>query len=447
MPTTIGTGTCGASARIWTRHAPRWTTWSGSWGSGDIEHETGVGLSVDRGMLLAGTDTDMLILGGDAARGRCVIHIRRHGSALQERTIRHGTSIYAPIPGDASCPLAVFTDSGRPHSSGPISPWKSFFCVYGQDVAVIVLLALMAVCAMGGMYGAWGDHTHLDIDVLIADYQRFEHNDGSLIMLDVYITNHEKFTLYGANYRTDMAYALGETFVRLGGPANDGTPTESFTPKEHHTITNMGIHLLPHECTSYDHWRSIPPNETRLQRLCYLVDAGFEPDGLRVSTHGLLHGIDITDNYGHVTRLAHVVPFTPDSTYCLAHFYWCNRAALQIVPVHPPIPVVDIMYNLPVQTLTMVFEKPVLLLNQNNIKILYNTNTTTKVIDLTDATIASVDGGNRSHIFAFTLPVHIAGADGSTILVYVGAGAIHAGEPLTGWNGGRPLFAYATMIK
>ena len=48
----------------------------GKWGYG-VEHKTGLDLSDDRGMLLAGIDTDMLILGGDAARHASAYYVLR----------------------------------------------------------------------------------------------------------------------------------------------------------------------------------------------------------------------------------------------------------------------------------------------------------------------------------------------------------------------------------
>ena len=81
--------------------------------------------------------------------------------------------------------------------------------------ALAVASALAIACGPAGHLAeaAHGGHdAYLDIVADIAWYQRADYPDGSLIMLDVIITNNQEFAIREANYRTDMTYADGETF-------------------------------------------------------------------------------------------------------------------------------------------------------------------------------------------------------------------------------------------
>lgn len=334
--------------------------------------------------------------------------------------------------------------------------------------AVLVVASALAItCGPAGhtAEAAHGGHdAYLDVVMEIAGYQRTDYPAGSLIMLDVIITNNQEFVIREANYRTDMAYADGETFVRLGGPDGNGA-TKSYVPQERHTIIadNRDIDLSPDECTSYDGWRSIPPGSAGLQRLCYWTDTDFEPDGLRIAAHSLLHGLSASDNRYDAIRLVQVVPFEAESAYCAVHQRWCNTEMIQPISeptappgADPPEPT-HTVYNVNTGTLTIVFGEPIILVNQSRIGITTDEDDAGigengTLTTLAGAEVSTISNSIMSWVFAFTLPEEtsrmISGEldeYGSALQVLIDTKAMYATNPvadLTDRNGGLPLVIY-----
>ena len=338
-----------------------------------------------------------------------------------------------------------------------------------------VASALAIACGPAGhpAEAAHGGHdAYLDIVANIAGYQRTDYPGGSLIMLDVIITNNQEFVIREANYRTDMAYADGETFVRLGGPDGNGA-TRSYVPQERHDIIadNRSVDLSPDECTSYDGWDSIPPGRAGLQRLCYWTDADFEPDGLRIAAHSLLHGLSASDNRYDAVRLVHVVPFEAGSAYCAAHQRWCNAEMVQPLPGGPatpgaaPLEPTHTVYNANTGTLTIIFGEPLILVNPGRIGITVadggeddtNIHGNGTVTTLADAEVSTINSRIKSWVFAFTLPEEASSVIsgeldeyGSVLQMIINTKAMYVANPvadLTDRNGGLPLVVSVTTIR
>ena len=285
--------------------------------------------------------------------------------------------------------------------------------------ATLAIAAALAVAIAGDSQASHGHGLYLNATIEVASYERTDYGDSSLIMLDVLITNHQMHTLKAANYVTEAAFAKGETFVRLGGTAGNGTVT-SYYPVERVAAVSAGAEVSAEECASYERWNDVQPGQTGLQKLCYWTDLDFVPDGLRVMTRDLHDGLVLSDIYHQAITMVQVIPLAAESAYCEAHQHtqWCNLDGLQLIGEEPratpetsKLVSMEVLYNANTGTLTIIFGEPVIVVSQRSIEIIYDpesydpemgaVNGTSAT--LADAHLSTVDGRHSSHIQAFTV--------------------------------------------
>ena len=298
----------------------------------------------------------------------------------------------------------------------PTTPMKAPMVL----AATLAIAAALAVALAGDSQASHGHGLYLNATIEVASYERTDYGNSSLIMLDVLITNHQMHTLKAANYVTEAAFAKGETFVRLGGTAGNGTVT-SYYPVERVAAVSAGAEVSAEECASYERWNDVQPGQTGLQKLCYWTDSDFVPDGLRVMTRDLHDGLVLSDIYHQAITMVQVIPLAAESAYCEAHQHtqWCNLDGLQLIGEEPSatpetskLVSMEVLYNANTGTLTIIFGEPVIVVSQRSIEIIYDPDSYDPEMGavngtsatLADAHLSTVDGRHSSHIQAFTVP-------------------------------------------
>ena len=214
-----------------------------------------------------------------------------------------------------------------------------------------------------------------------------------------------------------------------------------------HTLTSAPAagRVSVEECSSTDRFSNIAPGGTGETLLCFMIGKAFQPDGLMV-THHILgpHGwIDSdgdcviegghpsstwknyrADTEGHGPPCGYtiqVIPFHDESDFCFdRNFDYCNTDNVQRIdgtPTPSPTPEPDpeptqhaellyAMYGNHTGTLIMVFDRPVVAHNPDNILFIHDISTyiddeTTP--NLGDADLYTVDDKRQSAILMFTL--------------------------------------------
>lgn len=302
-----------------------------------------------------------------------------------------------------------------------------------------VLLSLAAVVvAVGGLAEAGAhyenSHQYLEVDMDILDYEVREYDEFNVIRVELEIDNQEEFDIWRAQFF-------------LGGVSDADDPFS--TASEFHWASGASIRGVGVDASDSDCAESLPnlaAGSSGRIPTCYMVGKTFEPDGLRLfqintghsSTGDISTGRSPHDPYHTDSNAAtlddptlcltffqevhacsgrtQVVPFHADSSYCALYGSYCNSNDVQNVgslPKFNPKPeplahatLLYILYNNNTGTLTMVFDRPVVVQNPGRIGLIHDI---AAYIDdgtapgLGDAELSTVDNKRQSAVLAFAL--------------------------------------------